>query len=281
MQKRYYIKCDRCQSLVEIKSQYMVMCPHCKRKMNNSFTEWQHKNPQGEYRDYLQGVCVSSDAIKGVGEQRRITRLLGRKRSFKWLSVALAVAVLVTALSITGYYLYERAARGASIKSLLAEGWKLDFYEDLSVTLKFPYQLEAASAVAVDSAGTDSTQVVISSVVRRWSRPDVANVSALKIDYKPDFGVDRQAATEQILMAVVSENNIQGFRYVPSDYSMGNGIKARMLSGSYLIDIKAYEFRAVMAIRDNTVWYFMVSYLREMPEGTLLAEKFFNGILIN
>ena len=36
-----------------------------------------------------------------------------------------------------------------------------------------------------------------------------------------------------------------------------------------------------MAQYGHTVWYFMVAYPRSKPEGLLVAERFFKGILID
>ena len=65
-----------------------------------------------------------------------------------------------------------------------------------------------------------------------------------------------------------------------NDYSIPN-IEARSLSGSYLLGVEAFEFRALMAQYGHTVWYFMVAYPRSKPEGLLVAERFFKGILID
>ena len=103
---------------------------------------------------------------------------------------------------------------------------------------------------------------------------------ASRIDYQPDFGVNRDIATRQILLSMLHENGLQGFEFFRNDYSIPN-IEARSLSGSYLLGVEAFEFRALMAQYGHTVWYFMVAYPRSKPEGLLVAERFFKGILID
>lgn len=277
----HYIKCSKCGQLITVKSEFMVLCPSCNKKLDNSFREWQSKNPNKPFTTYLSEVCVNELAIKGVDQQKRITKKIGITRNLKRMSVALIVALIAVVAAVGGYWFYQESQKGASIKAIMDDTWKINYYQDLGVTLKFPFALNEVSQMS-DTASmvVDSTQTMLSFVSRTWSREGVTSVSASRIEYAPAFGVNREAATSQILQSIIQNNEMKGFETVPSDYSMGPGVKARMFSGGYLIKAQAYQFRAIMVIKDDTVWYFMVSYFRSMPEGTLLADKFFKGILI-
>lgn len=277
----HYIKCSKCNELITVKSEFMVLCPHCNKKLDNSFREWRSKQPGATFEKYLSEVCISSSAISGLSDQRRITKKIDIFRNIKYLALALGVALVVIILGVWGVYLYKDSQKGASINAIMDDAWKINYYDDLGVTVKFPFVLTGGDQ-AVDTTVklTDSTQVINSFISRSWTREGVTAVSASRIEYMPAYGVNREAATQQILQSIVSSNEMKGMQFVPSDYEMGLSGKARMFSGSYLIKAQAYQFRAVMVVRENTVWYFMVAYLRSMPEGTLLAEKFFNGILL-
>lgn len=285
----HYIKCSQCGKLVEIKSQYMVFCPACKKKMENSYAEWSKRNPGRSYEEYLSELAVSDTALEGVREQRKIGRAIIRGKAAKRAVIALGIAVLATVLGFGGYWAWARYNRSASMAALLNKAWQISYYEDLGATLKFPFPLKKEEAFSADSlqrendrltADTIQRQVVVGAVSRQWSEPGVASVTASRIDYQPDFGVDRDIATRQILLNMLQENNLQGFEFYRNDYSTPN-IQARSLSGSYLLGPEAFEFRALMAQYGHTVWYFMVAYPRSKPEGLLVAERFFKGILID
>lgn len=276
----YYIKCPKCSELVGLKSEYMVLCPHCNKKLSNSFREWKIKNPNATFAQYQSEMCVSSAAITGLGDQRKIGRRIAILSNFRHAGLALTVGIVAIVLTICGIYLYNESQKGASINAIMDDAWKIGYYDDLDVTVKFPFTLEKQNATIDSVVTADSTQTIVGYVTRTWSRPLVAAINAARIEFAPAYGVNREAATQQILQSIVNGNQMQAFEFVPSDYSMGQGVKARMFSGSYLIGIEAYQFRALMVIKGDTVWYFMVAYLRSMPEGTLLAEKFFKGILL-
>lgn len=276
----HHIKCSKCGQLIPVKSEFMVLCPHCNKKLDNSFREWSVKKPNATFAQYLSQVCVSNAAISGLNDQRRITRKIGIFRNFKHLAIAILIAVVTVIVSVWGFYLYSESQKGASINAIIEDSWKINYYEDLGVTLKFPFVL-ASQHVTVDSiVVADSTQTILSHASRSWSRPAVTVVSAVRVEFAPALGVNREMATQQILQSIVQDNGMQAFEFVPSDYSMGQGVKARMFSGSYLIGVEPYQFRAIMVVKGDLVWYFMVAYPRSMPEGTLLAEKFFKGILL-
>lgn len=288
----HYIRCNHCQKLIEVKSQYMTFCPECQYKLDNSFTAWQAQNPGKSYADYLSEVTVSDSALEGVKEQRRIGKQIGRGRAARRMTWALVIAVVAAVIGGTVYWFAGRNAGSESIKSILSQTWKISYYEDLGATLKFPYQLETESSFTADSLqndpayqGLDTTQqqekqVILSALNKRWTEAGVISVTASRIDYKPDFGVNRDVATGQILMGMLNENGLRGFEYFRNDYTVPN-IKARSLSGNYLLGPEAFEFRALMAQYEHTVWYFMVAYPRSEPEGLLVAERFFNGILLD
>lgn len=285
----HYIKCNHCGRLVEIKSQYMVFCPACKRKMDNSFAAWSKRNPSRSFEEYLGELAVSETALEGVREQRKIGRTIMRRKAMQRALSAFGIALLVTTLGLGGYWAWTRYHRSTAITALLDRVWQITYYDDLGATLQFPFPLETESAFSADSlqrendrltADTLQRQVVLGAVSRRWAEPGTVSVTASRIDYQPDFGVNRDIATRQILLGMLQENDLQGFEFFRNDYSIPN-IEARSLSGSYLSGIEAFEFRALMAQYGHTVWYFMVAYPRSKPEGLLVAERFFKGILID
>lgn len=277
---KYFIKCNHCGELTEVHSQYMTFCPHCQAKMDNSFALWSAREAaagrESSFADYLSQVCVSGAAIEGVREQRRIGRLMGRGRSARRWGLSLVVAVVVVALGVLGYITISRYMSGRSIKAIMEQTWRINYYKDMGVTLKFPYNLTLSPVIETDSVASDSMQVVLSSVTRSWSEPKVLMVNAMRIDYEPDFGVNRDVATRQILMSMLQNNELKAFEFFQNDYSMP-GLEARMLSGSYLIGIDPFEFRALMVQRESTVWYFMVALSAGRPRGAVGGRQTLQG----
>lgn len=274
MKGHYYIKCSNCGELVELKSEYMVLCSKCNHKLDNSFSVWKSKNPQGGFDKYLDEVCVNELAITGVNQQRRITKKIKRGNIVKRLTIAGIVAVVLFLLIGSGLWLM-RDYKSSSIDEILRSGWRLNYYDDLKSSVQFPEVL----ALVVDTTFVeiDTSTMVEKLVARQWVKPQVCNITAMRMEYQDDAGIDREKATSQILQSLIADNQMQAFQYIPSDYNLGQS-KARMMTGSYLTGTQLNEFRAVMVIKREELWYFMVAYPAENPEGTILADKFFKTI---
>lgn len=277
MSKKYYIKCNKCEKLVEIKSMYVVLCPFCKHKMDNSYNAWSASRENVSYNDYLNTICVSEDALVGLKEQKAISKTIKKSKAFKLAVFSISAALLTTIVVLLAMWLLRGVNSDRSIRSILDDNWKINQYEDISSTVKFPFVLQPV--LDTTYAEVDTATFVKHIVARQWVKPKVCNVTAIRVQYDQKE-VDRSDATSQILQSIVAQNGMEAFQYIPSDYNLGD-VKARMLSGSYLIGTLMTEFRAVMVTKDKTVWYFMVAYPESMPEGTLLAEKFFKTIQIN
>jgi len=268
---KYLIKCSKCGKLVEI-GEYTMLCPFCKKKLDNSFKECQKKDPDITYQIYLDRYCVNELAIGGISEQRKISRNAKLRSGLKNSFMTIVLIICASAVVLWGIWMLSSAFTGQSIKNIVSETWRGEYYEDLSCNIKFPYALSLQ-----DGVKEDSTLGIVDYVARAWKKEDVCMVTALKIDYTSDSISNIDLATNGILQSMVSSNSMEGFTFVPSDYKV-QGAQARMFSGSYLIDVKMYEFRAVMLLRNTRIWYFMVAYPQALPEGTILADKLFNGI---
>lgn len=274
MTGRYFIKCSNCEKLVELRSEYMVLCSLCNHKLDNSFSAWRERNPMGTFEQYAAEVCVSGAAISGVGEQRKITKQLKRGAILKRLGIAFGAAVVLFALIGSGLWFF-RDSGTSSIEEILKSGWKMNYYDDLRSSVQFPGILSLVADTTF--AEVDSATRVEKLVARQWIKPGVCNVTAMRMEYEADASVDREKATAQILQSLIADNQMQAFQYIPSDYNLGES-KARMMTGSYLTGNELNEFRAVMVIRSEELWYFMVAYSANSPEGTILADKFFKTI---
>ena len=226
----HYIQCNHCGKLVEIKSQYMVFCPACKRKMDNSFTEWRKRNPGGSYTAYLDEMAVSESALQGVRDQRRIGRAIMRGKAARRGLLALGIALVVTILGISGYWAWNRYNRSGSINALLNKAWQISYYDDLGTSLsaigvkyddetrtvinpiedpefqeniKMVHQMYADGIINGDAPTTDDSNGYRTLMVAQgWS-------GAAKTNWGPNNGIENCEAI-QIGPSVVSNMTVRG-----------------------------------------------------------------------
>lgn len=57
----YYLKCEHCGHLNEIKSEYLVFCAGCNKKIENNYTAWSRKNAGKTLDDFKKLVCITDE----------------------------------------------------------------------------------------------------------------------------------------------------------------------------------------------------------------------------
>jgi hypothetical protein len=91
----YYLKCEHCGHLNEIKSEYLVFCAGCSKKIGNNFSAWGKNNQGKTLEDFQKCVCITN-------EQAEFQRIETSKRKIplgiKILAGFLAVLAILLAL---------------------------------------------------------------------------------------------------------------------------------------------------------------------------------------
>ncbi|MBN1143306.1 MAG: hypothetical protein JXA72_02740 [Bacteroidales bacterium] len=57
----YYLKCEHCGHLNEVKSEYLVFCAGCSKKIENNFASWSRKNAGKTLEDFKKLVCINDE----------------------------------------------------------------------------------------------------------------------------------------------------------------------------------------------------------------------------
>ena len=52
----YYLKCKHCNHLNEVKSEYLVVCGLCNRKLEDNYKDWKVKHPEKSFEDFQREV---------------------------------------------------------------------------------------------------------------------------------------------------------------------------------------------------------------------------------
>lgn len=115
----YLIKCAKCNTLVEVKTEFLMLCPKCKMKLENNYQEWrqQKENKGKNFQVYLQEVCISSEELEEQQRHERLSQLYSPKKNKvrKIINIAFGLIVITAA-----FILAMRLSR------LVSEGWMRD-----------------------------------------------------------------------------------------------------------------------------------------------------------
>ena len=59
----YFLKCSKCGHFNEVKTEYMVFCSNCHKKLDNNYSDWFKQNPDKSFDTYKQLIC-STEVIE-------------------------------------------------------------------------------------------------------------------------------------------------------------------------------------------------------------------------
>ena len=92
----FYLKCSKCGHFNEVKSEYLIFCAGCNKKLDNNYSDWSKRNPEKSFGDYKKLICVTE--IEQIPEKKQ--------RSFKpkglkyWIGLVVVLAVCY----VIGYF---------------------------------------------------------------------------------------------------------------------------------------------------------------------------------
>lgn len=55
----YYLKCKSCGHLNEVKSEYLIFCSNCNKKLENNYSDWIKRNSEKTFDDWKQLFCTT------------------------------------------------------------------------------------------------------------------------------------------------------------------------------------------------------------------------------
>jgi len=94
----YYLKCEHCGHLNEIKSEYLVFCAGCSKKIENNYTTWSRKNEGKTLEDFKNLICITDEqAVLLKNEEKKKKIPLGVKILAGYLA---ALAILLALLML-------------------------------------------------------------------------------------------------------------------------------------------------------------------------------------
>lgn len=95
----HYLQCEHCRKWNPVKSEYLVFCKACGKKIDNNYPDWHKKNQGKSFDDYLNEVCTSAERLNQL---RASVGRAKQKISPGWVIGLIAGALLVAKLAYFG-----------------------------------------------------------------------------------------------------------------------------------------------------------------------------------
>lgn len=94
----YYLQCEHCGSFNPVKTEYLLFCGACNRKMKNNFRDWQSLHPDKQFIHFLHECCVTETISNAKKTSIRLTT-----RVFVFLVFSVLMLLVSPLFVISGY----------------------------------------------------------------------------------------------------------------------------------------------------------------------------------
>ena len=140
----YYLKCKHCNHLNEVKSEYMVVCGLCNRKLEDNFKDWKVRHPEKTFEDFQREVCLTEEQVK----KGDLSKPAGKKNKKGIIAGAIGalLMVLFIGLLIGEFIKTYKAQFGDSDVPVLEQQWYTGSYAG-GVSLTTPKAMKSAGAM--------------------------------------------------------------------------------------------------------------------------------------
>jgi hypothetical protein len=83
-----YLICGKCGHFNEVKSEYLIFCESCNKKLENNYSEWKKRNSDKTFDDFKEIICTTEDP--SVNQSKGKKKPKGLKY---WIGFGVAFAI--------------------------------------------------------------------------------------------------------------------------------------------------------------------------------------------
>lgn len=94
----HYLKCNNCGHFNEVKTEYLVFCANCEKKLENNYSDWTKRNPEKSFEDFKEMNCTTEK----VELSNELTKSKQKKGLKYWIGFTIAFAIFYAVGQIGG-----------------------------------------------------------------------------------------------------------------------------------------------------------------------------------
>lgn len=112
----HYLICGKCGHYNEVKSEYLVFCSNCKKKLENNYSDWSNRNPDKTFEDFKEIICTT-ESPNHSNEKTKTKKVKGLKY---WIGFTIGFAIFLVIGQLGGEKIAELLRKPAFDKALMA-----------------------------------------------------------------------------------------------------------------------------------------------------------------
>lgn len=240
----YYLKCKHCNHLNEVKSEYMVVCGLCNRKLEDNFKDWKTCHPGGTFEDFRKEVCLTEEQVK-KGDLSKPTGKRNRKGIIAAGIGALLMMCFIV-LQIGEFAKAYKAQAGDTDVPVLEQQWFAGTYAG-GVSLATPKAMKPVGN-AIRGWLPEGGEALVKEMDGFAYDGCGAEIMLIFAEYLPEVG---QADLDEVAEGAL--NNVKGQRGVfdlknDKAYVRMGDMTGIVMQGTYVKGGTEHEFRITLYV---------------------------------
>ena len=270
----HYLKCNHCGYLNPVKSEFMVFCNSCGKKIHNNYKDWQKSNPRKTFSDYKELVCVSEEQMAEIREQQKPTKN-GYILPVIIISLLLAIVILLFVSRISLRNLPKLILTEKTDNEVLEKKWLRANWGDQGLFLETP---DSLTPVMLPLPPEVEKLIEEKSHFQYNKKGFKLFVNSFK--YKPVIdSANLLNAGYGAIMKMKQQQGVTELNYDQEKIEI-NGIPGILQKGSYKMLGIENIFMNVIFVQKLNMWQITAVHQKEDKIGEIAAKRIIDSIEI-
>lgn len=274
----YYLRCQNCQHLNPVQSEFLTFCEQCKKKLPNNYREWSKLNDSGSFDEYKKQVCELRED-KTPEPQHEKARGHGLKH---WVNMSITLAVII---GLWPFYLPVLLVDSdimffmnqiSKVSGVSGMNWHTEDFESFGMKLESPVQLQHTNFQIPPQ------QLELVERMEAYSSSQIAELGVVVVnnEFKEGVaGVNMQAMATSSVMQMKSMPGASDFDISQKEIQV-DGVDGFRQDGTFSQYGRTRGFAAIGLTRGQMLWQVIVIFPIEREDLKDAAERIMESIEI-
>ncbi|HEX5002108.1 MAG TPA: hypothetical protein VFW78_06405 [Bacteroidia bacterium] len=262
--------CTHCGFANEVRSEYLILCNNCGKKLGGTFNEWKKEHPGksfNAYKEYLDAEHLKIQAETEGGKVRE-----------KNAGIAGTITTVVLIVVLVGAYLY-RSNRlsffsqtvGTTPSSILKGEWKRYTCGRFGLSVMLPGKMkEIKESEAEAGTETESFHYDSGSGLEGTFRAQNHNIVT----------TDLETAVNRAVNRIVNKPGVSDVNYNAAPVSSGD-LQGLLIEGTFNEEGYMMSFYCAVYVKTSLEWEVTVRHLKGDENGAEAAQRILDSVEIN
>lgn len=265
-----YLKCSKCGHFNEVRTEFLVLCAGCNKKLEKNFTDWHLNNPDKSFNDFKNTVCVPRADV-----QNNKSKANNSKGIKYWVSFTIAFALsyvigsyggkaIINFLNseITNETLIKLLDRETTDKEVLEKNWIKETYGNFGLTVETPVKMTKSDLPLPENI----KQLIEEMDVYSYDSNKGFKVMINSIKYNPSVGkLNLEGAILGAINELKAHSEYSDITYNQEEMKKGetpgliqkgkfkqSGIDVEFINTAFAKDLVLYQVMVAFQIDDET-----------------------------